>query len=874
MRRETRVVTHLKFIKTHGEAVAWDVYEAAILQVFRAINEDPMAELKNLQYETTVKEYQSQFEKLMNQVDITESRAISIFINGLPASIELNWEWVRMLIGSVTYPPKSTTTTLALPAPNKQIVTKFPASSVSTPRKMLRQEEDECLEEEEEEEFDMIAYELSNQTPQSSPHILLNALSGIPTHNTMRLGKVEIDDLKLVLLLQEMVLGTDLSHLLKECADAFEVPKELPLQRGFDHKIPLKEDNVTINISPYRYPPSQKDTIEAMFKELLDSGLNKHTVKDKFPILVIDELINELQRAQGVSTDPSKIKAMQEWFVPSNLKQMLSSGTFKLKRHLKGCNKPWSSRVMLALPNFEEEFVIETDASGIGLGAVLQQNKHPIAYLSKTLAPKHQSLSTYEKELLAVRLTTPFQCKWLPKLLGYDYEIEYKKGADNATADALSRIEIQGVLFSLLAGTSNELIDVVIATWSSNSSLQVIIKGFQDKTLVNSKYDWQNDHLRRKDKWVVSKDLELRKKLIDHFNSSTVGGYSGVQATTKRLTTYFYWKDKIWQDLSMDFIKSLPMSQGKSAFALNTTPYKVIYGQAPPLHIHYTTKDSPVEAVDRTLQAREHVVQLLKFNLKKAQDRMKSQTDKGVSAKIGKVAYKLKLPKYARVHPVFLSAKTLLHSPIEVKRMPLGKGWTTSLQGFLSLHLILEAKDVFKEGGMLYAENGVAFARFNTIITSLKALDEGYSSNNYVRNFLRALHPKWRAKVTAIEESKDLTSLSLDELIGNLKVHEMIIKKDSEVVKAKGERKSLALKAKKESNDEECSTSRSEDEEYAMAVRDFKKFFKRRDVAIQIILLESVQNHRKTRTKERSSEVLGVIAVKKMMRRSKTRRVS
>ncbi|GJT51682.1 retrovirus-related pol polyprotein from transposon TNT 1-94 [Tanacetum coccineum] len=120
------------------------------------------------------------------------------------------------------------------------------------------------------------------------------------------------------------------------------------------------------------------------------------------------------------------------------------------------------------------------------------------------------------------------------------------------------------------------------------------------------------------------------------------------------------------------------------------------------------------------------------------------------------------------------------------------------------------------------------FARFNTIITSLKALDEGYSSKNYVWKFLRALHPKWRAKVTAIEESKDLTSLSLDELIGNLKVYEMIIKKDSEIVKAKVERKSIPLKAKKESSDEECSTSGSKDEEYAMAVRDFKKFFKRR----------------------------------------------
>nr|GEW41364.1 transposase, Ptta/En/Spm, transposase, Tnp1/En/Spm-like protein [Tanacetum cinerariifolium] len=92
-------------------------------------------------------------------------------------------------------------------------------------------------------------------------------------------------------------------------------------------------------------------------------------------------------------------------------------------------------------------------------------------------------------------------------------------------------------------------------------------------------------------------------------------------------------------------------------------------------------------------------------------------------------------------------------------------------------------------------DNG--FARFNTIITSLIALDEGFSSKNYVRNFFRELHPKWRAK------------------------------KDSEMVKGKREQsRSLDLNAKKESSDEDISDS--EDEEYAMAMRDFKKFFKRR----------------------------------------------
>ncbi|GKA69006.1 hypothetical protein Tco_0775070 [Tanacetum coccineum] len=109
-----------------------------------------------------------------------------------------------------------------------------------------------------------------------------------------------------------------------------------------------------------------------------------------------------------------------------------------------------------------------------------------------------------------------------------------------------------------------------------------------------------------------------------------------------------------------------------------------------------------------------------------------------------------------------------------------------------------------------------------------------------------------------------MTSLSLDELISNFKVHEVIIKKDSNIVKGKREQmRSIALKAKKESSDEESLTSRSEDEEYARQLEALRSFFKRRDAKIQITLSKNVRSHKETKTKALLLEDLGAIAVKK-----------
>ncbi|GKF07688.1 hypothetical protein Tco_0041912 [Tanacetum coccineum] len=106
----------------------------------------------------------------------------------------------------------------------------------------------------------------------------------------------------------------------------------------------------------------------------------------------------------------------------------------------------------------------------------------------------------------------------------------------------------------------------------------------------------------------------------------------------------------------------------------------------------------------------------------------------------------------------------------------------------------------------------------------------------------------------------------------NLKVYKVIIKKDSEIVKGKREQsRSLALKAKKESSDEESSTSDSEDEEYKKIVKAKENSL---DAEIQIISSKNVQNHQETKTKGILLEDLRAIALKMRNTKVKTKLVS
>jgi hypothetical protein len=241
--------------------------------------------------------------------------------------------------------------------------------------------------------------------------------------------------------------------------------------------------------------------LQIVLQILSTNSLFAKAEKCRFGVLQVDYLGHQISK-QGVSVDPIKIQAVLDWPNPTTVKGMrgfldLAGYYRKFIRHFGSIAAPltqllakdsfhWSEAAeqafiklkealttppVLYLPDFSQQFVVECDANGIDFGAILSQNSHLVAYFSEALKGSALALSIYENEMLAIikvvqkwrpyllgrsfivrtdqkslkylleqRITTPAQTRWLPKLLGYDYQIEYKRGLENQGADSLSRV--------------------------------------------------------------------------------------------------------------------------------------------------------------------------------------------------------------------------------------------------------------------------------------------------------------------------------------------------------------------------------------------------------------------------------------------------
>ena len=107
------------------------------------------------------------------------------------------------------------------------------------------------------------------------------------------------------------------------------------------------------------------------------------------------------------------------------------------------------------------------------------------------------------------------------------------------------------------------------------------------------------------------------------------------------------------------------------------------------------------------------------------------------------------------------------------------------------------------------------FNRFTNIINGIKSLGKVYTNVEMVRKILRCLPRSWSPKVTAIEEAKDLTKMSLDELLGSLMTHEITMKSNEEIDESKKKRE-IAFKTSSSHTNEDMPNDEESDEEMAL----------------------------------------------------------
>jgi hypothetical protein len=260
--------------------------------------------------------------------------------------------------------------------------------------------------------------------------------------------------------------------------------------------------------------------VRAVFQVLLDNSLALKQSKCSFGSREVAYL-GHIIRDSGVAMDPSKIDAVLAWptlttvralrgflgltgyyrkfirdygMVACPLTQLLKREAFSLSADaaaaFQALKHALTSGPTLQLPDFPAPFIVNCDASGSGFGAVQHQDKGPIAFYSRPVAPRHAKLAAYERKMIGLvkvvrhwrsylwgrpfvvrtdhyslkflldqRLSTIPQHTWVSKLFGYDFTVDFNPCKTNTVADALSRRDEEAGAMHSLSSPTFELYD-------------------------------------------------------------------------------------------------------------------------------------------------------------------------------------------------------------------------------------------------------------------------------------------------------------------------------------------------------------------------------------------------------------------------------
>ena len=143
------------------------------------------------------------------------------------------------------------------------------------------------------------------------------------------------------------------------------------------------------------------------------------------------------------------------------------------------------------------------------------------------------------KWLLQQKISTPFQQVWLSKLMGFDYEIQYKAGRQNNIADALSRVQGSELLFLAISVVDSNVAQAISDSYNLDINTQLLISKLEQGETIAG-FSLQERLLKRQGKIVVGPDESLQKKLIKWQHASLEAGHSGRDQKIKIMQGIFY----------------------------------------------------------------------------------------------------------------------------------------------------------------------------------------------------------------------------------------------------------------------------------------------------------------------------------------------
>ncbi|XP_075096210.1 uncharacterized protein LOC142174331 [Nicotiana tabacum] len=208
------------------------------------------------------------------------------------------------------------------------------------------------------------------------------------------------------------------------------------------------------SVSPFSSPIVMVKKKDGSWRLCIDyKKLNNSTVKDKFPIPVIEELMDELGgskyfsklnlrsgyhqiRMAGNDIEKATFRSHNghyDFVIARPLTELLNKDKFAwfeaTTRAFDCLKQAMSTTLVLALPNFSLEF-IEDDACGVGIGAMMMQVDHPLAYMSKVLNDKHQQLAVRYARNVKEKIRIPRLLQFLPILgkVWQDISLDFIEG--------------------------------------------------------------------------------------------------------------------------------------------------------------------------------------------------------------------------------------------------------------------------------------------------------------------------------------------------------------------------------------------------------------------------------------------------------------